>query len=68
MMAWEVVQQLVRIAMYFAGGLLTAYGIVIPPAGVAGVTITLTALAWWAYWQFIKKQPAPPLPDGGDKV
>jgi hypothetical protein len=63
MMTWEVMQQLVRIIMYFVGGALSAYGIVFPPAAIAGMTVALCTLGWWAYWQFVAKKPAPPIPD-----
>lgn len=69
MLTWEVSQQIIRIVMYFVGGLLSAYGIIIPPAGAAGLTVFLTAVGWWAYWQFVRKEPAPPMPEaGGDQV
>lgn len=62
-MTWEVMQQLVRIVLYMITGVLAGYGIVFPPAAIAALTVGLATLGWWAYWQFVAKQPAPPIPD-----
>lgn len=52
-MKWDNIQQLLRIAMYMAGGHLVAEGYLEDDAAVeamVGAVVTLGGLAWWAYW------------------
>lgn len=57
-MTWDTVQQLVRILMQFAGGLLVSRGLITEDMAtqLVGAVVSLGGIAWWIFWN--QQQPA----------
>lgn len=52
-MNWDTVQQLLRIILQVAAGMLVSKGIITAEMGVTltGAVLSLGGIAWWAFWQ-----------------
>ncbi len=59
-MTWDTVQQLVRILMQLAAGMLAQRGIITEDMAttLVGAVVSIGGVAWWALWQ--RSRPATP--------
>jgi hypothetical protein len=50
---WDTVQQVIRLAMQFAGGWLVSKGILTEElaAQLAGGILSVSAVLWWVFWE-----------------
>jgi hypothetical protein len=52
-MNWDTIQQLLRILMQVAAGMLVQRGLITAEMGVTlvGAVVSLGGIAWWVLWQ-----------------